>query len=135
MGNQEDLNKIELTELIDMCNLKPQNVTLSNRVISDGYRDFNLESDKEIKVFIGGGNLEEPFFAGCSPSDQIQDVMITAYKFRSGTKHGYLAYHRKANDVSKIHIKSFHKDEHHPKTSVATLASVFAKLLGGEKSE
>lgn len=135
MNNQDDLRKIDISEIIEMCECSPSNVTLSNRAINDGFKDFQLLSSSEIKKFIGDGNLEDTHFKGCSPSDQIPGVIITAYTFRTGTKYGYLAYHGKPNDKLKIHIKSFHKDDYNPNNSIGSLADVFPKIFGGGNDE
>lgn len=135
MSSQEDAKKIELTELIDMCNQKPASVSLSGRAQNDAYNDFGLESATEVKTFIGGNNLEDPIFDGCRESEQIKGTYITAYTFKSGTKHGYLAYHRKQTDSSKVHIKSFHKNKMHPEHKIASLADFFPTTLSGGKSE
>lgn len=135
MSNKFDSSKIDILELINMCDKNPENVSLSNRAVSDGHRDFNLASEAEIKTFIGDGNLEDLVFKTCAPSDKIPGVIITPYIFRTGTKFGYVAYHYKANDKSKIHIKSFHKDEMNPKSPISSLADFFPKTLVGGKNE
>ncbi len=135
MSNQDDSKKIDLTELIDMCNNHPSNVSLSNRAVQDGNKDFNLPTESEIKIFIGDGNLEDAVFKGCDESRELIGVFITPYTFRTGTKFGYLAYHRKKNDNTKIHIKSFHKDNLNPKNALSSLADFFPKSLNGEENE
>lgn len=135
MGNKYDSYKIDIMELINMCDQSPENVSLSYRAVNEGYRDFNLATSAEIKMFIGGGNLEDLVFKGCAPSDLQQGVIITPYTFRTGTKFGYVAYHFKVNDNSKIHIKSFHKDEMNPKNPISSLADFFPKKLSGGTNE
>lgn len=125
MGSQDDEQKIEIQELIGMCKDTPDLVTMSKRAVDESFKDFNLDGENEVKIFIGDGNLENLEFKGCSKSDRIQGVVITVYHFNSG-KPGYLAYHRNAKFPEKVHIKSFHKNDSHPKSNFSTLGDFFS---------
>jgi hypothetical protein len=132
MECQDNSKKVDIQELIEMCKGSPTNVTLSNRAQQDASADFGLDSASDVKAFIGDGNLENTTCINCVESREIPETFITAYGFSTGRKQGYLAYHRKQTDLTKLHIKSFHKNTMHSKSAIGTLADIFpAKLDGG----
>lgn len=106
-----------------MCKTSPQKVSISKKSALDrAANEFGLMTGEDIKSFIVDG-LENPYQCKSSDSNQLSRVRITAYKFSSGRKNGYLAFHRSVGSLEGIHIKSFHLDDTNP--SLGTLGDLF----------
>src|SRR5690606_2844595 len=119
----DDKHKIDIEDLIRMCEETPQKVSFTSRAEKEAARDFNLNSKTEIRDFIADAGWDYLEYEKCAESDQIKGTFITSYKFRSGQTHGYIAYHKKYGS-SGIHVKSFHKDEFHPKNPIGTIGDI-----------
>lgn len=130
MESKEDW--VTLEELIKMCEALPANISLARKSASKpAAEQFNLMTDAAVKEFIANDGLENPIFYKHSYSNQISGTKITEYKFKSGTKNGYLAFHLAVGKTNSIHIKSFHEDAHNP--SLGTFKDILTAAISGEK--
>ena len=75
--------------------------------------DFNLRTEREILEFILNDGLENMRFINSAPWGNNPDpsipIEVDAYRFSSGTRHGYFAYLFNKH-TKKWHIKSFKPD-------------------------
>lgn len=115
-----------------MCSTSPDNVTVAKKAALDrAAMEFGLMSSVDIKSFIVDG-LENTTECKPSESDQYPGTTITAYKFTSGAKKGYLAFHPSLAVANGIHIKSLHLDDTDP--ALGTLGDIFKDIkLGGNE--
>lgn len=115
-----------------MCQLDPDSVSIAKKSALDrAANEFGLMSADEIKKFIGDDAFDSTSQCRPTQSDLLPGTTIAAYKFTSGSKKGYLAFHRPYGKTTGIHIKSFHKDDTDP--SLGTMEDLFKDLLGGKK--
>lgn len=135
MGKRDDSKQVPLQRLIDMCEQSPQLVTLARRAIQEGNEHFGFEKEVDIKNFIAQNGFDSIDFKDCCESDEIPGTFISAYKFKIDKVPGYLAYHPKATDLARIHIKSFHKDALSPDMPMGTLGELFPKNILGDQNE
>lgn len=129
--NEKQSSKISIQELQDMCENSPTNVSIAKGSALDrAAKEFGLMTANDIKKFIVDG-LEELTFHNHSESERFPGTIITSYKFMSGRKYGYLAFHQSAGNPNGIHIKSLHLDDTSP--SLGTLGDLFKDALLGSK--
>lgn len=122
--------KVTLAELKQMCEKDPGNISIAKKSALDrAAQEFNLGSASEIKKFIVDG-LENETECPSSESDLFPGVVITAYKFRTGSLNGYLAFHQAIGRANGIHVKSLHLDD--TNKSLGTLGDLFKDVVGGK---
>ncbi len=99
----------DLHELIKACAESNQVTVLTNaeRCARD---EFRLNTKKAVLDFIANEGLETPLYLNTKPWEKNPDptcpIMVDAYSFYSGPKHGYIAFLFSAKTQKWI-IKSF----------------------------
>jgi hypothetical protein len=113
-----------------MCNSAPEKVSIARQSATlRAASELGLMSNEDIKKFVGDG-IQEPVKCAPSTSDLFPGTRITAYKFVSGRKNCYLAFHRSKANKEWIHIKSLHLDDTNP--SLGTFGDLLGAInLGG----
>lgn len=115
---------IELSELIKICRLEPENVFFAKKSALDrAAREFSLNTKREVAEFIANKGLENPQVCRPTESRNFAGYKISAYKFNSGRKNGYIAFHASPKNPTGIYVKSFHQDDTNP--SLGQFADIF----------
>ncbi|MCK5355252.1 MAG: hypothetical protein KAJ63_09050 [Methyloprofundus sp.] len=97
-----------LIDLIHACNEQGQVVLIGNSANS-ARDDFGLITQKDVLEFIANNGMESPSHINTKHWERnpqpTKPIMVDAYSFYSGSKHGYLAFF--FSHTNKWLIKSF----------------------------
>jgi hypothetical protein len=84
----------DLNDLIKDCE-NDEKIFITKQAQSSAGNDFGLHTKKKVLDFIAAGGLETPRYINTEPWDNNRStniILVDAYSFYSGTKHGYFAF-------------------------------------------